>query len=193
MVIYFYSGVKFKPKTFKSNINRLPKQKLIIEKTKKRINDKKLNRDMIGSSICLKNLALIKSSEAMSSDYIIEQLMENSKELKPYYMKSLSYYRSGNHEVAFKYMTDALDNKNMKNFVSILKKLDIMNAGEMIEQIDTFNSSLISERETFNKKLADRNSLIFTVIVTINIFALLLNFAVVIVFMDAINMLNVIW
>ncbi|HKK96465.1 MAG TPA: hypothetical protein VJ916_09170 [Anaerovoracaceae bacterium] len=192
ILIYFFPIDLGKSITFKGKIYRLNNNNT-IKNIGKKISKSKLNKDLISSSICLKNLSILMNEEAMTTDYVLEVLIDNAKELKPYFVKCLMMYRLGNRDQAFNYLNTAITNKEMEEFVGLLKKLDETNGYKLVKQIDSFNHCLIEERSTYKRKIGDRYNLIYTTLITINIFALIINFAIVVVFMDALNMLNMIW
>lgn len=193
IVVYFYP-IKIKWKlSFKSKLYELKNNSKHIEESIKRINKNRLEKDLISASILLKTLSLLMKDEPMTTDYVIEQLLLNSKDLKPYFIKCLAEYRLGNKDKAFNHIKYANSGKAFDEFVSLLRKFDEGNGYLLANQIESFKDYLIEERSTYKSKLNDRYNMIYTVIVTINIFALIINFAIVVIFTDAIKMLNMIW
>lgn len=157
-----------------------------IVKNKKEIPDRELFR----SSIILKNLSLVRRESPLSADYIYEKLMENSGYLRPMYAEMLSLYRSGRDEDASEVPVVYVGTKAAKNFALILSKLDKLNPDELVQQMDIFQDSMIDKQMTYAVKRVQRNSIIITTLSAISVFALLINFVVVVVFMDSMRLLS---
>ena len=86
-----------------------------IEKKIRKVKDEKFNQEIFSSCITLKNLAIVQSLAPMSSDFILEQLMDNSKKLKPIYAEIISAYRNGKNEDAFSIFYKKIKTKTSKN------------------------------------------------------------------------------
>ncbi len=138
----------------------------------------------------MKNLALVSKERPLAADYIYELLMENSGKLKPIYQKMISIYRNGNVEEAFIYFGKKIGTRSGRNFAAILSKLDKINPAELTLQMKVFQEMMGEERMTSAMKKAQRDAIITTVIATTGVFALLINFTVVVVMMDTLNMLR---
>lgn len=150
----------------------------------------KMDKELFSSSIILKNLSLVQGDNAFSADYMYEKLMENSVVLKPVYGQMLTLYRSRNNSEAFKVLPSVVGTKASKNFAIILSKLEKLNPAELAKQMDVFQRSMMGNRVTYAIKRVQRNSLVLTVLATVTVFVLLLNFIVVVVLLDTIDTLN---
>lgn len=157
-----------------------------IVKNKKSFPD----RELFKSSVILKNLSLVRRETPFSADYIYEKLMENSSYLRPMYSRMLSLYRSGRDTEAFKLPVQVIGTKAAGNFALILSKLDKLNPAELVEQMNIFQTAMIEKQMTYAVKRTQRNSVVITALSAMAIFALLINFTVVVVFMDSLNMLS---
>lgn len=153
----------------------------------------KLEMELYDSCLTLKNMAVASGSHPFSGEFIYEMLMENSVKLKPIYREMLFLYRQGRDEEAFEFFAAAIGTKAGKNFAAILDKIDKINPAQLVEQMEIFQNMMAEKRMTEAIRTAQRNSLITTVWSTATIFALLINFAVVAVFMDTLNMLTMIF
>lgn len=153
----------------------------------------KLELELYDSCLTLKNLAAASGSHPFSGEFIYEMLMENSVKLKPVYREMLFLYRQGRDDEAFEFFASAIGTKAGKNFAAILYKLDKINPAQLTEQMEVFQSMMAERRMTQAIKIAQRNSLITTLWSAATVFALLINFAVVAVFMDTLNMLTTIF
>ena len=149
-----------------------------------------LDRELFSSNVILKNLSLMRRNTPFSADYMYEKLMENSTLLKPFYSEMLTLYRNGKDEDAFKVFTVEIGTKAARNFAMILSKMDKMNPAELVEQMEIFQQMMMESNTTAAMKRAQRNSLLITGVAACTVFILLINFAVVVVFMDTINTLN---
>ena len=116
--------------------------------------------------------------------------MENAVKLKPIYREMLLMYRQGRDEEAFRYFADAVNTKAGRNFAAILTKVEKINPSELIEQMEVFQNMIAEKRMTQALKTAQRNSVITTIWSSATVFSLLINFVVVAVFMDTLNMLK---
>jgi hypothetical protein len=152
-----------------------------------------LELELYDSCLTLKNLALVSGSKPFSGEFIFQMLMENALRLKPIYREMLLLYRKGRDEEAFEYFADAVGTKSAKNFAAILSKLEKVNPHELIEQIEVFQSMMAEKRMTRAMKVAQRNSVLTTVWSTATVFAFIINFAVVAVFLDTLTMLATIF
>lgn len=116
--------------------------------------------------------------------------MENSSVLRPVYEEMLVLYRGGKDKEAFQLFAERTGTRAGRNFSVILSKLDRINPSELVKQMEVFQNVMAEERMTSALKAAQRRSIVATVWATASIFALLVNFAVVVVFLDALTMLN---
>lgn len=147
-------------------------------------------KEVYSSCIILKNLAIVQKEIPMSQDFIIEQLMENTLVMRPIYAEILSSLRGEKEGDISDIMVKKIKSRSSKNFALILEKIDKINPTELLEQIGLLEQIILEERKTARIRQADINSLIITIFATATIFALLLNFAVVVVFMDTLSMLS---
>lgn len=150
----------------------------------------KAEKEVFHCCIVLKNLAIVHREMPMSADFILEQLMESSKTLRNTFADMLSAYRNGKGEVAFAIFSARVPIKEAKNFAHILSRMDQINPAELVAHMTAFEETFASQRMTKGMKRAERKSLLTTMIATASIFAILLNFTIVVVFMDTLNLLG---
>ena len=151
---------------------------------------KNVEGELYSSVITLKNLAIVQQKRPLSADFIFQALMENSTSLRSVYEEMITLYRSGKDEEAFKLFGQRTGSRTGRNFAAILSKLDKINPAELVSQMEVFQNVMAEERMTAALRSAQRNSIIATMWATAAIFALLINFAVVVVFLDALTMLE---
>ncbi|MEG0918479.1 MAG: hypothetical protein RR967_00695 [Anaerovoracaceae bacterium] len=166
------------------------KKKILFRNIKKKILLNKYEEEIFSSCILLKNLAIVQENQPMAADYIYEQLLVNSKYLKNIYGEVISNYRKGGDKSIIEIFDENINSNHGKNFAIILSKLDEINPKELTEQVTVFLDGMSEARMTINVRVADRNSVITTMFSSAIIFALLLNFAVVVVFMSTMNKLS---
>ena len=156
----------------------------------KSLQSDRMEREIWNSCIVLKNLAIVHRGQPMSCDFILEQLMECSRPLSNVYADILSAYRRGRGEQAFDQLYEQVPVKAARYFSFILSRIDRIDPGELISHMTAFEETFAAERMTRGMRRAERRSLITTMAATAAIFAVLLNFTVVVVLMDAMRLLG---
>ena len=139
--------------------------------------------ELYDSCIILKNLAIVKQQKSLSADAIYEMLLRHAVRLRPAYAGMLSLYRGGQDQEAFEFFAEAVGTKAGKTFASILSKLDEINPAELTTQMRVFQNMMIEKR-------VQRNSLLITLWSSAAIFAMLINFTVVVVFLQTLDTLQ---
>lgn len=155
-----------------------------------KLNKNKLEIEVFQSCIILKNTAIVQKELPMSTDYIIEQLKDNSKLMKHVYEEILSEHRKGNDEKIFDIIGDKVDTVAGRNFAMILAKLETINPAEIVLMMEAFEENFTADRMTKALHRTERRALITTAASTGAVFAILMNFIVVVVFMDTISILG---
>lgn len=150
----------------------------------------KFERELFHSCIILKNLAIVYQEKPMSTDFILEQLMESSRSLRAVYADILTAYRNGRRDEAFQLLCQHIPLKSAQGFARILRRLDEINPSELILQMTAFEETFTAERKTKAMARAERKSLLTTLASTAAIFIVLLNFVVVVVFLDTLEILS---
>ena len=126
----------------------------------------------------------------MSADFLLEQLMEASRPLHATYADILSLYRKGEQESAFRLLHQRVPTRAALDFARILSKLDYIHPSELILQMDGFEETFSAERKTKAMARAERKSMITTLTATATVFVVLLNFTVVVIFLDTLQILG---
>ncbi len=174
----------------KNQVNLREKIESYLEGKRIKAQKKILDGELFDSLMVLKNLSIVQQESPLSADFIFEKLLVNSKELKPYLAELILLYRQGNEKAAFEVFTEKIGSRHARTFGSVLAKLDKINPAEIVNQVVALQECLEDERVTKETKIADRNGVIATVCAAITIFVLLLNFTVVVVFMDTLKILE---
>ncbi len=151
---------------------------------------KEAEGEIFDSLMVLKNLSIVQQESPLSADFIFEKLLVNSKKLKPYFAEMILLYRQGDEKMAFEIFTKKIGTRHSRTFGNILAKLDKINPAEIVSQVKALQEILEDERITKEAKKASRNGVITTICAAVTIFALLLNFTVVVVFMDTMKILE---
>lgn len=149
-----------------------------------------MERELFHSCVLLKNLAIIHEELPMSTDFLLEQLLESGRPLRNIYADVLTLYRKGQTEEAFRVIYQRIPTKAAMDFARILSKLDYMQPSELIIQMNGFEETFSAERKTKAMARAERKSLITTLTSTATVFVVLLNFTVVVIFLDALRVLG---
>ncbi len=149
-----------------------------------------LDRELFSSSVTLKNLSLVKKETPISADYMYEKLAENGGRLKSVFSRMLTLYRTGHDDEAFKVVAAEIGTKSARNFAHILSKLDKMNPAQLTGQMEVFQEMMAEAALTSAMKKTQRNGAIITLCASMSVFALLINFTVVVIFMDTLDVLN---
>ena len=147
-------------------------------------------QEIYASCILLKNLAIVHKEKPLSMDGILEELIEGSTHLKPVYGEVLLRWRSGEGERSFSSIYEHIPCKASENFSRILSKIDSINLAELVEAMKSFEEAFSGERITLAMKRSYIKSVISTVSAVAGVFAILMNFVVVVVFMNMKDMLT---
>lgn len=165
-----------------------PVKRILDERNLRRIQG--FDDEIFSSAGIIKTLALLNSQGTFSADFIYEKIFEHSNKMKPVYSNFLVLYRGGRREEAFASIRKTVNSNTGKQFTSILEKLEYLSPKEMVSQIQGFQEGIVEERMTRATNEVDRNSVITTLASTATIFAIILNFAVVGILMDSLEMIN---
>ena len=98
----------------------------------------RLERELFHSCVLLKNLAIVHQELPMSTDFLLEQLMEASKPLRNTYADVLDLYRKGETVSAFRILHQRVPTKAALDFSRILSKLDYIQPSELVMQMNGF-------------------------------------------------------
>ena len=150
-------------------------------------------RDLYQAAILLKNLAVVRREYPVSLDYMLEELSRDSGTLKPVFQETLSRYRSGQYDEAFDFFGKSVKSGYGRTFASLLSKMDRINPYELCEQIDVFIEIIREVRTTEAMKQAEKRSLIITAFSSAAVFSFMINFCVVVVFLDMLSNLRFIY
>lgn len=185
----FWKRKRFQEEKCRSQSRMEPIRNLIYENLTFFRRDK-MERELFHSCVLLKNLAIVYQELPMSTDFLLEQLMESGGCLRSIYADVLTLYRKGEFEAAFSVFQKRIPTKAAMDFARILSKLDQMHPADLVLQMSGFEETFSAERKTEAMARAERKSLITTLTSTATIFVVLLNFTVVVIFLDTLRVLG---
>lgn len=145
---------------------------------------------MIADLVILKSAILCNFEKPLATEEIIEILAENSPKFSKIYYKLISnYIKNGDKEI-FKSLPGSNKNMYWKAYGRILFYLEDFNPSELIDQITTLQDAVLQNNVSRGIVLVERKANLLMVISTISVFAVLINFSVVVVFMDALEIMK---
>lgn len=153
-------------------------------------NKLKQNVEVYGCISQLKNIAITKKKSSFSSDFILEQLGKFTNKTKPIFNKTIALWSLGEKEEACIYFESAVNTNEAKMLANIFRKLDDLTPNELYNHISLLQESMRKERET-NKLLANenRNNLIYFIVIATSVL-IMLNFVVIVYYLESINNLQ---
>ena len=155
-----------------------------------RMKKNRLERCLLHSMMILKNMAIVFEENPLSTDYILEELARNGGDLKPVYLEMLSLYRNGSDRQAFALLYERVPLRPAKSFALILSRLDRINPSQLADHVDSLLKSLAEKRTTDGMRRTERRSFVVTAFSAVSVFAVMLDFTVVTVFMNAMDMIE---
>lgn len=161
-----------------------PEQRGIWKKYQDHLLRKAREQEIFTSCMILKNLSIVQKDYPMSADFYLERLMEDSRYLRSIYGEMLLLWRSGMGEKAFSVLEERVQTKAAVNFSLILSKLDQVNPSELVSSMRSFEESFSEERVTRATRRAYIRSLIVTTASAASVFLILMNFIIVVIFLD---------
>ncbi|MDD5922230.1 MAG: hypothetical protein PUC44_03495 [Eubacteriales bacterium] len=160
------------------------KQRGIWKKYQDHLLRRAREQEIFTSCMILKNLSIVQKDFPMSADFYLERLMEDSRYLRSIYGEMLLLWRSGMGEKAFFVLEERVQTKAAVNFSLILSKLDQVNPSELVSSMRSFEESFSEERVTRATRRAYIRSLIVTAASAASVFLILMNFIIVVIFLD---------
>lgn len=135
----------------------------------------------------LKNLAIAQQHKPIGADFIIQQLMKFTKITKPTFAKMLSIWRLGQEEKACKFFAEEIGTKLSIELSNIFLKLDKINPYELTEQLTLYQTNVREERRTAKLKNNELISNLLFIPIVASALIILLNFVVIVVYIDQMN------
>lgn len=135
----------------------------------------------------LKNLAIAQQAKPLGADFIISQLLKFTKVTKPIFSQTLSLWRLGKEKEAQNYFATAIGTKLGGEFANVLVKLDQINPVELVDQLLLYQTHVKEERVTKILDKQERRSNIIFIPVLALAFTILMNFVMIVVWLDSFN------
>lgn len=142
----------------------------------------KKNQEIYRAMSQLKNLSIISANTRIGSDFIIQELMKMTKITKPIFATMLRFWRENERQAAIDYFTSAVDTREGAELANIFSKLDDLGPDELLEQISLAQNIFIEERRTNKEKRNENRGYALYAFVIITICIILLNFIVLILY-----------
>lgn len=153
----------------------------------------KMNLEIIRAFSLLKNIAIIKKDNPPGAQFVLEQLRKFTKETRPAFNKMMAIYSLGKKAEATEYFSQAIGTKEAENLASILRKIDDLNPAEFLEQIEYYQESIRRERESLKQKQNENRSNLIFLVVFVSSITVLINFVIVVYYIETINSLKFIF
>ncbi|MBR3785203.1 MAG: hypothetical protein IKJ77_02210 [Firmicutes bacterium] len=186
----FWRKKRLEPAAAKHDGHMRKQIREMVQKNLYFLQQDRMERELFHSCVLLKNLALIHQELPMTADFLLEQLMDAGRPLRNVYADILSLYRRGEQDAAFRILPQRVPVKAATDFARILSKLDCIEPSELVMQMDGFEETFSAERKTKAMARAERKSLVTTLTSTATVFVVLLNFTVVVIFLDTLQILG---
>jgi len=138
------------------------------------------NREIYRTISELINLFTIKGKDILGSNYILEEVVKNTKVTKPVYLKMLSLWNMNRREEAANYFSKAIDTKEARDLAGIFLKLDYLNPAELKGQLLNYYNNIKTERITARERVNERNGNLIYILAIVSAVVVLLNFLVVV-------------
>lgn len=159
----------------------------ILMKFLKEYNEKAKNEEIYRAIIQLKNIAIAQKDTPLGGEYIILHLLKFTKKTKGVFSKMLSLWRLGEEKEATEYFSKEINTKLAKEFSGILLKLDQINPIELVENLELYQSHIREEKATARLKQQETISNIVYMPIIASAFAILLNFVLIVFWMDSMS------
>ena len=150
----------------------------------------KAEQEILSQTVILKTIAIAGRKSPMSQEYILELLLESSRAMRGTYEGILYRIRSGKGGEAFVPEGALADSAVASNYLTILSELDRIDPSELIRSIEAFEEVYAQERVTRAMKRAGIRSILVTLISSASVLAVLMNFTVVVVYLNLLEKLG---
>lgn len=138
----------------------------------------------------LKNIALARKDTPPGSDFVLEQLNKFTNIIRPVFNKTIALWSLGEKDEACDYLEQAIDTKEATELANILRKLDDLEPYELKNQLTLLQESIKKERETRKIKNNENVSNLVYLIVITTCVIIMVNFVIVVYYIETINQLK---
>lgn len=144
----------------------------------------KYNQELYMSISQLKTTFLIKKDKPPSSDFILEQVRKYTRETREIFNQMMNLWMIGQKELAVQYFENEIGTKEAQKLGQVFLKLDDLNPIEMKQQLEAYQEIYRTEKETKKLKENENKSNMLFMFVVATCFIVLMNFLVVVFFID---------
>lgn len=138
----------------------------------------------------LKNIALARKESPPGSDFVLDQLNRFTNIIRPVFNKTIALWSLGKKDEASDYLEEAIGTREATELANILRKLDDLEPYELKNQLILLQESIKKERETRKLKHNENISNLVYLIVITTCVIILVNFVVVVYYIETINQLK---
>lgn len=124
----------------------------------------------------LRNSFKVYGHRAPSSIEILEEIAQYTDKLKPVFHKLISFFMTGDSELAVKYFAREIDTSEAEKLGQVFMKLDSLDPIEFDDQLATFQQIYRAKRETERQKRDELKSYILFGAVLATCIVILLNY-----------------
>lgn len=155
------------------------------------IEQQRIDRELSKLLTILKNLAITSKQKPLSTETVISILIRFSTKTRSVFTEYQSLYRLNKLDEAYEmFKKKTACSRLGETFASILTKLDTMNPSEMVNQItiaqEAARENMVTRRIANDKMASD----IAFIPILLQIVALLINFAAIVMFIDTMKQLT---
>ncbi len=138
----------------------------------------------------LKNIAIAKRHNPPGADFILEQIRKFTKRSRPIFNRMMALWSMGKKEQACAYLEQAINTKEAIELANLLIKLDDLNPIELKNQLILLQENIKKERETARLKRNENKSNVVYLFVIASSIVVMVNFIVVVYFIETIHQLK---
>lgn len=153
-------------------------------------NKTKMNKEIFRVIGQMKNLSFSVKASSVSSTYIIESLARFTKHTRSIFEKTLSLWYVSRFQEAHDYFCAAVNTDEGRALAALFLKLDHINSSELRDQLETLLSAIREKRKTIAFAKKENQSKLLLVLSFLTVSVMLVNFMVVVVFIDSMSMLQ---
>lgn len=144
----------------------------------------KYNQELYMAISQLKNTFLIKKDSPPSSDLILDQVRKYTNYTRNIFNQMLSYWMIGEKELAVQFFEKEIGTKEAQDLGQVFLKLDDLNPHEMSQQLEAYQEIYRTEKETKKLKSNEHKSNVLFIFIVASSLAVMINFLVVVFFID---------
>lgn len=143
-------------------------------------NKKKKDAELYGIITQLQNIAITQKDEPTTLTYMLRRIVKFSKKTKPAFIEMLKYIDINEMGKAKENFVKHIGTSLSRDFAHILIELDNIEPKKVIDQLDVLNERILNENKLNKQKNAERFSNIIYLLPTVLVFAILINFIIII-------------